>query len=80
MGDESEEEFDVFIMRVQPRLERALAGHLPAPMVGDAVADAWEHRDRVLPMTNPTGYLYRVAQSRSRRNSHRRSGSCTPPG
>ncbi|MEZ5245576.1 MAG: sigma-70 family RNA polymerase sigma factor [Acidimicrobiales bacterium] len=71
MGDENEEEFDVFVTRVQPQLERALAGHLPAPMVGDAVAEAlayaWEHRDRVLPMTNPAGYLYRVAQSRSRR-------------
>lgn len=72
MGDvDEEEDFDVFVTRVQPQLERALAGHLPAPMVGDAVAEAlayaWEHRDRVLPMANPAGYLYRVAQSRSRR-------------
>jgi len=71
MGDENEEEFDVFVMHVQPQLERALAGHLPSPMVGDAVAEAlayaWEHRTRVLPMGNPVGYLYRVAQSRSRR-------------
>jgi len=71
-GDEGDEEtFDVFVTQVQPQLERALSGHLPAPMVGDAVAEAlayaWEHRDRVLPMTNPIGYLYRVAQSRSRR-------------
>lgn len=67
----TEEEFDVFVTRTQPQLERALAGHLPASMVGDAVAEAlafaWEHRDRVLPMANPVGYLYRVAQSRSRR-------------
>jgi DNA-directed RNA polymerase specialized sigma24 family protein len=73
MGDENEEEFDVFVTRVKPQLERALVGHLPAPMVGDAVAEAlayaWEHRDRVLPMKNPAGYLYRVAQSRSRRRS-----------
>lgn len=71
-GDESgEETFDVFVTQVQPQLERALSGHLPAPMVGDAVAEAfayaWEHRHRILPMTNPVGYLYRVAQSRSRR-------------
>ncbi len=67
----TEEDFDVFVTRTQPQLERALAGHLPAPMVGDAVAEAlayaWEHRDRVLPMANPVGYLYRVAQSKSRR-------------
>lgn len=60
MGDDNEEDFDVFVTRVQPQLERALAGHLPAPMVGDAVAEALayagEHRDRVLPMANPTGY------------------------
>lgn len=66
-----EEEFDAFVVRVRPQLERALAGHLPAAMVGDAVAEAlayaWEQRARVLPMTNPAGYLYRVAQSRSRR-------------
>lgn len=61
----------MFVARVQPQLERALAGHLPAGAVGDAVAEAlayaWEHRERVIPMTNPGGYLYRVAQSRSRR-------------
>lgn len=61
----------MFVMQVQPTLERALAGHLPKAMVGDAVGEAlayaWEHRERVMPMTNPAGYLYRVAQSRSRR-------------
>lgn len=67
----TEEDFDVFVMRTQPQLERALAGHLPATRVGDAVAEAlayaWEHRDRVLSMANPVGYLYRVAQSKARR-------------
>lgn len=67
----TEEEFDVFVMRTQPQLERALAGHLPATRVGDAVAEAlayaWEHRERVLSMANPVGYLYRVAQSKARR-------------
>jgi RNA polymerase sigma factor (sigma-70 family) len=67
----ADEEFDVFVAHVQPQLVRALAGRLPADAVGDAVAEAlayaWEHRGRVLPMTNPGGYLYRVAQSRSRR-------------
>ena len=33
----------------------------------DAVAYAWEHGQRLLAMANPTGYLYRVAQSSARR-------------
>ena len=32
----------------------------------DALAWAWEHRDRVKVAANPVGYLYRVAQSASR--------------
>ena len=36
----------------------------------DAVAYAWAHRDRLAGMTNPVGYLYRVAQTSVRR--HRR--------
>ena len=66
-----EEDFEVFVTHVRPQLTRALTGHLPAPEVGDAVAEAlayaWEHRSRVLAMDRPAGYLYRVAQSRSRR-------------
>ena len=61
----------MFVARVEPQLQRALAGHLAPDVVGDAVAEAlayaWEHRERVLSMENPAGYLYRVAQSRSRR-------------
>lgn len=33
----------------------------------DVVAYAWQHRQRVAEMTNPTGYLYRVGQSAARR-------------
>lgn len=29
----------------------------------DALAWAWEHRDRVATLDNPTGYLFRVAQT-----------------
>ena len=65
----------------EPRLRRALSGHLPPDQVPDAVAEAlsyaWQHRDRVLAMDQPTGYLYRVAQSRSRR---RRQGFLPWPG
>lgn len=69
MGDDRE--FEAFVERVEPSLRRALTGHIGEHAVADAVAEAlayaWEHRDRVLHMENPAGYLYRVAQSRSRR-------------
>jgi RNA polymerase sigma factor (sigma-70 family) len=40
----------------------------------DVVAYAWQHRDRLATMVNPTGYLYRVGQSAARRYGrlHRR--------
>lgn len=63
--------FEELVEQVEPDLRRALAGHIDRNGVEDAVAEAlayaWENRDRVLEMENPTGYLYRVAQSRSRR-------------
>jgi DNA-directed RNA polymerase specialized sigma24 family protein len=65
------ERFEAFVRDVEPQLRRALAGHIAEGQVADAVAEAlgyaWEHRDRVLEMDRPAGYLYRVAQSRSRR-------------
>jgi len=64
------ETFEAFVAAVEPRLRRALAGHLPSDVVVDAVAEAfayaWQHWDRLLLMDNPSGYLFRVAQSRSR--------------
>ncbi len=64
-------EFESFVAAVEPELRRALCGHLPQDRIPDAVAEAlayaWENRDRVMAMANPTGYLYRVAQSKSRR-------------
>jgi len=63
--------FEALVERVEPDLRRALAGHVDRNSVEDAVAEAlayaWENREHVLAMENPTGYLYRVAQSRSRR-------------
>ena len=65
------ERFEMFVRRVEPQLRKALSGHLPEASVADGVAEAlgyaWEHRDRVLAMERPAGYLYRVAQTRSRR-------------
>ena len=68
MNDESA--FEQFVIRTEPRLRRALAGHLAPDAVGDALAEAfayaWEHRDRVMRMEHPTGYLFRVGQSKAR--------------
>jgi DNA-directed RNA polymerase specialized sigma24 family protein len=69
-GIEDDARFDALVRRVEPSLRRALCRHLGANEVADAVAEAfayaWAHRDHVLSMENPAGYLYRVAQSRSR--------------
>ncbi len=35
--------------------------------IGDALAWAWEHRERLNDMTNPHGYLYRIAVNVGRR-------------
>ena len=35
--------------------------------MGDVAAYAWEHRKKLSRMDNPSGWLYRVGQSRSRR-------------
>ena len=65
-----DDEFEGLVRRIEPDLRRALAGHLPRDAIADALAEAfayaWQHRERIMKMENPTGYLYRVAQSRSR--------------
>lgn len=62
--------FDDFVRAVEPGLRRALAGHLPPDVVSDALGEAfayaWENWDQVQLLDNPGGYLFRVAQSRSR--------------
>lgn len=64
------DQFSAFVSRAEPRLRRALAGAVGIDAAPDAVAEAlayaWQHWDRVREMTNPTGYLYRVARSHSR--------------
>jgi len=72
MADDGE--FEQFVMRTEPRLRRALAGYLARDAVGDALAEAlayaWEHRARIMRMEHPTGYLFRVAQSKARIRKH----------
>ena len=62
-------EFREFFESTEPVLRRALvAAYGPAGVdaAADALAYAWEHWGRVGAMANPTGYLYRVGQSRMR--------------
>ncbi len=65
-----DDEFEQFVIRIEPRLRRALAGHMARDSVGDALAEAfayaWEHRDRVMQLEHPAAYLFRVAQSKTR--------------
>ncbi len=74
-----EGEFEQFVSGVGPRLRRALVARFGVEMGTEAFADAmawaWEHRDRLKTMTNPVGYLYRVGQSSAsaQRRSRRRT-------
>ena len=63
--------FDAFVRDDGERLRRVLAAQhgadLGNDLTADAIAFAWEHWERVGVMTNPIGYLYRVAQTSARR-------------
>jgi DNA-directed RNA polymerase specialized sigma24 family protein len=69
--DVSGERFARFYRQTEPRLRRALmAAYGPdagREAAADALAWAWEHRDRVAQMDHPLAYLYRVGQSSMRR-------------
>jgi DNA-directed RNA polymerase specialized sigma24 family protein len=59
------------IDEIADRLRRALVAaygvEVGSEATADAMAWAWEHRERVAAMENPAGYLYRVGQSAARR-------------
>ncbi|MFT5204075.1 MAG: DNA-directed RNA polymerase specialized sigma24 family protein [Candidatus Aldehydirespiratoraceae bacterium] len=63
-------EFDDFVKEVEPVLRRALTGCMPRDQVHDGLSEAfafaWENWDDVAEMEHPVGYLYRVAQSKTR--------------
>lgn len=62
-------EFREFFEAAEPVLRRALVaayGPVGRDAAADALAHAWEHWGRVSAMDNPTGYLYRVGQSKLR--------------
>jgi DNA-directed RNA polymerase specialized sigma24 family protein len=56
---------------VEPRLRRALMARYGfdagREATAEALAWAWEHRERLPEMHSPLRYLYRVGQSRARR-------------
>jgi RNA polymerase sigma factor (sigma-70 family) len=62
--------FQTFFSEAEPRLRRALTAAYGAERGHDATAEAmayaWEHWERLESMSNATGYLYRVAQSKMR--------------
>jgi DNA-directed RNA polymerase specialized sigma24 family protein len=63
--------FDGFIETVRTRLRPVLWSKWGIEAGSDLCAEveeyAWTHHERLLAMSNPLGYLYRVAQSRARR-------------
>lgn len=63
--------FEVFVRQSEPRLRRALVALYGSERGRDATAEAlayaWEHWERLAPIDNLPGYLFRVAQSKSRR-------------
>ena len=75
-----EDQFDVLLEEAERRLRRALPGAVGVDAtpdaIGDALAWAWEHRDRLVSFANPHGYLYRVAVNAGRRR--RRSPELPP--
>jgi len=65
------EDYSTFVRVGGARLRRAfIAAYGPevgAEATSDALEYGWEHWDRISTMDNPTGYLYRVGQSKARR-------------
>jgi len=65
-----EQAFTRFVKGVEPRLSYTFAAaygpEVGADVTSEALAWAWEHWDRVQRMDNPSGYLYRVGQSKAR--------------
>jgi DNA-directed RNA polymerase specialized sigma24 family protein len=70
MKNPDHQEFEAFVLAVEPGLRRALFSILGIDRGREATAEAlawaWEHWGRVQRMDNPTGFLFRVGQSRIR--------------
>jgi len=76
------ESFEEFVVAVSPRLQRAFVARYGVDLGNEAHADAlgwaWEHREKLDEMKNPTGYLYRVGQTSVRGNVRRRRRALLP--
>jgi len=73
--------FESWFGEAEPQLRAALVATYGPELGRDAAAEAlghaWEHRHRVLEMSNPTGYVFRVGQrwaTRQERRNRRRFG------
>jgi DNA-directed RNA polymerase specialized sigma24 family protein len=66
----SSDDFEGLIEEIRSRLLPALVAKWGIEVGSDLCSDveeyAWEHRVEVVQLENPLGYLYRVAQSKSR--------------
>jgi DNA-directed RNA polymerase specialized sigma24 family protein len=75
--------FEVFIADAQVKLRRALVARygvqLGVEACAEATAWAWAHRDRLLAMANPVGYLYRVGQTAVRTETRFHRAPLFPP-
>jgi DNA-directed RNA polymerase specialized sigma24 family protein len=64
-------EFESLLVLIRSRLRPALVSKWGIEVGSDISSDieeySWQHSNRLIRMDNPLGYLYRVAQSRSRR-------------
>lgn len=73
--DTAVDAFTEFVRRLEPGLRRALTAAFGSDIGREAAAEAlaygWQHWARVAPMTNPSGYLFRVAQNKARRMTGR---------
>lgn len=71
----SDEEFTAFLERVEPRVRRALSSSLGATegqaATQAALTWAWENWSRVLNLSSPVGYLYRVGMTTATRGRSR---------
>ncbi len=67
----AEREFTRFVKETEPRLSFALAAAYGIEVGAEATADAllwaWQNWAKVQRMRNPSGYLFRVGQSKARR-------------
>lgn len=75
--------FEEFVRADGERLRRVMSSQygvdIGCESTDSALAWAWEHWDRLRGMSNPAGYLYRVAQTQARRTIARGRPVTFPP-